>query len=62
MSGFAVIEIEREDDNSRSMEDIPMMLLHQLCKIRGCDFGNLVQHFKNRLEMHMDAEWVDQIE
>ena len=39
-----------------------MMLLHQLCKIRGRDFGNLVQQFNNRLDMHMDAESVDQIE
>ena len=39
-----------------------MMLLHQLCKIRGRDFGYLVQQFNNRLDMHMDAESVDQIE
>jgi hypothetical protein len=57
INGIAMAKTLRDSDNSASMlEEIPVVLPHQLCTIRWRDIGKLIQQFQARLKMHMDLK------
>ena len=62
VEGILDIQAERDNSNRAAMENIPGMLPHELVKIKGRDFGKIVEKHTNQLKHIWTTQSIAEIE